>query len=95
MKAREYPDKRSHYVNPRVWSVFFHPVQSSKASRFAQLIPKFGSNTANIHARNQTKGTIMTSKNSKPCLLSETLCVEHAPTASIVICREDLHLHPQ
>lgn len=64
MKAREYPDKRSHYVNSRVWSVLFHPVQSSKAGRFAQLIPKFGSNTATIHVRNQTKGTIMTSKNS-------------------------------
>lgn len=40
VKAREYPDTIAHYVSFRVWSVFFQPVQSCKARRFAQLYPE-------------------------------------------------------
>lgn len=65
MKDREFPDTISRYVSFRVWLVFFHPVPSHKTSRFAHLYPEVRVQYGNIHVRNQTKGTIMTSENSQ------------------------------
>lgn len=65
MKDREFPDTISHYVSFCVRLVFFHPVPSHKTSRFAHLYPEVRVQYSNIHVRNQTKGTIMTSENSQ------------------------------